>query len=730
MTDTPAVAIIGMSGRFPGADSVTRLWADLRDGVCSICDFDPAELLAEGEDEAQLRHPAYVRSRGFLEDADRFEAELFAFNRAEAAVLDPQHRQLLETAWSALEDAGINPQSAPGRTGVYVGGSSTEHQTAAQADRRLATELNPIQLRVLTDREFLAPWLSYKLNLDGPSMTVQTACSTSLTAIHVAAQALLLGECDAALAGGVSVDSIRKRGYRFQEGGILSPDGRCHPFTEDARGAVPGSGVGVVVLRRLDDALADGDPIRAVIRGSAVTNDGSLRIGFTAPGVDKQMAAIVEAWATAGLAPTAAQYIEMHGTGTDLGDRIELSAVTAALGGSGGSADAGAGTDANPGADPEGGPAFGAGRCAIGSIKSNLGHLDAAAGVAGLIKVVLMLEHRYLVPTANVGRPRPELASDQSLLDLVTTAQPWPDPVSGGPRLAGVTSVGIGGTNVHMVLEQAPEPAPLSQVRGQKDAAATGEASGSWQILPLSARTEAQLATLAERLAQTLDSPGAPTLADTAHTLQTGRASFAARACIVAQDAASAAEALRALASSPSPSSSQVSSHGPDRLMELAAAWTRGESTTWPPTDGARHVHLPTYPFAGEHYGAYSLDKPSSPAAQPTEPGATSDQTSAEGAATVSETMVAQLLADSLGLKEPDEMELTFFGAGGDSLAAIHLVDRLQDQFGVEIPLELFLDQLPLRELAASIAATCNGAGAEDSLLGALLDEIDVESTA
>jgi 3-oxoacyl-[acyl-carrier-protein] synthase II len=756
MTDTPAVAIIGMSGRFPGAGGIPELWANLRDGVCSISDFDPADLLAAGEDAALVHHPSYVRSRAFLADADRFEPQLFAFNRAEAAVLDPQHRLLLETAWSALEDAGISPKRPPGRTGVYVGGGTTEHMVAAQADRRLATEMNPMQLRVLTDREFLAPWLSYRLDLDGPSMTVQTACSTSLTAIHLAAQALLLGECDAALAGGVSVDSVRKHGYRYQEGGILSPDGRCRPFDENARGTVPGSGAGIVVLRRLDDALAEGDPVRAVIRGSAVTNDGSRRIGFTAPGMEMQVAAIVEAWATAGLEPASAQYIEMHGTGTDLGDRIELAAVTSAR------AETGTDTDTSTSTSTDTSTGMGTGtkvaaeagttRCAIGSVKSNLGHLDAAAGVTGLIKVVLMLENRCFVPTVNVSRPRPELVSDRATLTLPTSAQPWPDPISGGPRLAGVTSLGIGGTNVHMVLAQAPEPAPRAarphdgetsgrandemggemrgrannEMRGEVSGEVSGKADGPWQILPLSARTEAQVAVLAENLAQSLDSPGAPALADAAHTLQTGRGYLAARCCVVARDTGSAVAALRALASSPNPS--RVSGHGPDPLMDLAEVWTGGGSVDWPPTGDARRVHLPTYPFAGERYGAYALVKPAGAAPQAAEPGTAPARGREEGESSVGADGIARLLAQSLGLTEPGEMELTFFGAGGDSLAAIHLLDRLQEEFGLEVPLEFFLDQVPLRELAASIAATRTGEGAQDNLLADLLDEVENET--
>lgn len=660
MTET-AVAIVGVAGRFPGAPDLDTYWANLRAGACAITDFAADEL------DGDPNRPGFVRSAGYLPDADRFEAELFGVNRREAAILDPQHRLLLETAWQALEDAGYDPRNAPPRTGVYVGGSPTEHMVAAAADPALAAELGAMQVRTLTDREFLAPWLSYRFALDGPSLTVQAACATSLAAVHVAAQALLLGECDTALAGGVSVASVHRRGYQYQEGGILSADGRCRPFDARADGTVPGSGVGVVVLRRLDDALAAGDPVYAVLLGSAVTNDGAAKLGFTAPGVDRQTAAVVEAWAAAGLAPSAAQYVEAHGTATRLGDRVELAALTAA-----------AGEDA------------GTGRIALGSVKSAIGHLDAAAGVAALIKVVLMLRHRTLVPSAGVTTPHPELALDRTPFRLQTGTADWPAPAD-GPRLAGVTGVAIGGTNVHLVLAE-PPPVDREPV-----------AVGRPEILPVSARTPAQLAVLAGRLAAALRSPDAPALADVGHTLRTARAGLPVRAAAVASDAGSAAAALDAIAAG----------RTPDPADPTAAAWVRGDEVDWPAAaPGARRTHLPGYPFAGEHRGALALPVPGEPA--PLRPAPPTDTRAA----------VLELLSATLGLSGPDDLDETYFAAGGDSLTAVLLVGRLHDEHGLDVPVELFLEQLTIRELADRIVAP---AGAGDDLLDSLLDEIEAQ---
>jgi acyl transferase domain-containing protein/acyl carrier protein len=735
MTDVAAVAVVGMAGRFPGARDVGEYWENLRRGVCSISDFGEQELIADGADPAEVRRAGYVRAKGYLAGADRFEADLFGFNRTEAAALDPQHRLLLETTWAALEDAGYDPRGAPPRTGVYVGGSRTEHMLAAAVDRRLSADLGAMQLRTLTDREFLAPWISYRLGLTGPSMTVATACSTSLTAVHLAVQALLLGECDAALAGGVSLDSVRKRGYLYQEGGIFSPDGRCRPFDESSAGTVGGNGVGVVVLRRLDDAIADGDPIRAVIHGTAVTNDGSAKVGFTAPGVDRQSAAIVEAWSMAGLDPSAAQYLELHGTGTELGDRVELAAAAAAVG------------------DAPGAP------CGIGSVKSNIGHLDAAAGVASLIKVVLMLGHATMAPTANVVRPHPDLVGPHaSLFRLVTAETSWDAPVV-GPRLAGVSALGIGGTNVHVVVGEGPETT-RSPVPDRVE------------LLPLSARSDEQLAEVARRLAGVLRSAGGPALSDVAHTLRAGRAPLPVRGRVVAATAEAAADALEALADgSPTPArrdpaapagSAAGAGLGPTgegaALWALGERWVRGEDVDWPASAaGARRVHLPTYPFAGQSWGSLALDDFAVPA--PGEPagdagpagnggpgqhgGATSHGgarpagSSRDGGASepggpppgdgrpgrLTEAAVTELLAVSLGLAGPQDLESLYFGVGGDSLTAVHLVSRLHDDFGVDVPIELFLEPLTLRQLAGRIVAIADGA--DDALLAALLDEAE-----
>ncbi|MEY9994218.1 3-oxoacyl-[acyl-carrier-protein] synthase II [Streptomyces sp. V4I8] len=703
-----AVAVVGMSGRFPGAPDLDTYWANLRAGVCSLSTFTEQELLADGADAAEVRHPAYVAAQGRLPDADRFEADLFGFSRAEAAALDPQHRVLLETAWAALEDAGYAPLTAPSaaaaagpsRTGVYVGGSPTEHALASGTDPALAASIGALQVRILTDREFLAPWISYRLGLDGPSMTVQTACSTSLTAVHLAVQALLLGECDAALAGGVAIGSVRRQGYVHYQGGIFSPDGRCRPFDEKAAGTVPGSGVGVLVLRRLEDALADGDPVRAVIRGTAVTNDGSGKVGFTAPGVDRQTAAITEAWAAAGLEPSAAQYVEAHGTGTELGDRIELEAASTAFAG---------GTEGRV-ADGRTGTGIG-----IGSVKSNIGHADAAAGAASLIKTILMLEHRTLAPTVDVTSPVAGLR--ESPLRLVTQAEEWPGR-AGLPRLAGVTSVGIGGTNVHVVVQEAPGRPAHTRTAAHPVAQPT--------VLPLSARTERQLAALADRLAtrlRTTDAPPPP-LADVAHTLRTGRVGMPVRAYVVASDAREAADKLTALAGGRRDTTTDP----------LGEAWLRGEEVNWPaPDGGVRRVSLPTYPFAGESYGALTLRRPAAPDAQepqgPEEPEQSQQtQRPRESDQDELEDRVAELVIEALDLTGAADLGQTYLQAGGDSLTAVHLAGRLRDDLGIDVPIQLFLEPITLKDMTHRIVDMKQNGAADGGALDALLSEFEAES--
>lgn len=507
-----AVAIVGMSGRFPGAGDLDEFWTNLRLGVDSITDFTQEELIADGVDPAEVAKGAYIRSKGVLTDADRFDADLFGFSPKDAEILDPQHRLLLETAWSALEDAGYNPRAVPAPTGVYVGGGLTDHAIAVLSDARLQRELGRTQLALLTDKDTLASWISYRLGLNGPSAVVGTACSTSLTAVHMAVQSLLLGECDIAVAGGVGVDTLAKRGYVHQEGGIASSDGRCRPFDVHSSGAVPGNGVGLVVLRRYEDALRDGDRVHCLVRGSAVTNDGAAKIGFTAPGTAGQVAAITQAMAAAGVTPQEIQYLEAHGTGTRLGDQIEVSAATEAFGA------------------PAGAPQW----CGIGSVKSNIGHLDTAAGIAGLLKTVLMLKNRQLVPMANFTAPNPALGLGATPFRVVDRTAPWPRP-DGGRRLAGVSSIGMGGTNVHMILEEAPDeeeqPAP----------------DDGPQLLVLSALTGRGLAAGAEALAARLARHDDVPLSDVVHTLRTGRAELQTRGYVVARGRESAVRELRSM---------------------------------------------------------------------------------------------------------------------------------------------------------------------------------------
>ncbi|MEM9385013.1 MAG: SDR family NAD(P)-dependent oxidoreductase [Pseudomonadota bacterium] len=523
-----AIAIVGMSGRFPGAPSVAALWELLRTGSRGIRTLSEAELAAAGVPERQLRDPAYVRARGVLEEVAGFDAGLFGMSPREAAFTDPQHRLFLECAFEALEDAAI----APGgdlRAGIYGGVSASSYfanQILAGADPLHADGdlIDRLRLGSLgTEKDFFTTRVSYRLDLRGPSVDVQSACSSSAVAVHLAAQALLMHSCDVALAGGASIFVPTTQGYLAQEGGVLSPDGHCRPFDSGARGTVPGSGVGVVVLRRLEDALADGDPIRAVLRGSAINNDGAVKVGFGAPGVDGQADVVAEALAVAGVDPDTIGFVETHGTGTRLGDPIEIAALRKAFGDSPGE------------------------RCALGAIKASIGHLDAAAGVAGLIKAVLALEHATLPPQPEFEAINPDIALGERFY-VPQSASEW-RPANGAPRRASVSAFGIGGTNVHLVLEQAPECTArvnAQAVSASADAAANAAEGPLPVLLPLSAQTPAALAARGEALAVALErqSP-APSLQDVGATLRQGRRVMAARCAIAATDGADAAARLR-----------------------------------------------------------------------------------------------------------------------------------------------------------------------------------------
>jgi acyl transferase domain-containing protein/thioesterase domain-containing protein/acyl carrier protein len=503
-----------MAGRFPGARNVAAFWGNLRDGVESIRPLGDDELRAAGVDAATLADPAYIKSAAVLDDIDQFDAPFFGFSPRDAAIMDPQHRQFLECAWEALEDAGRTPERFSGLIGVFAGcGMNAYFMFNLLSNPQLLKSVGLFLLRHTgNDKDFLSTRASYCFNLTGPSVNVQTACSTSLVAVHTACQSLLSGECDMALAGGVTIELPHGRGYFYQEGEIMSPDGHCRAFDERAQGTIFGSGVGVVVLRRLADALKDGDQIHAVIKGSAVNNDGSGKVGYFAPSVDGQSRAIREALSVADVSADSIGYVETHGTGTPVGDLIEIAALTQAFR---------AQTDRR-------------GFCAIGSLKTNIGHLDTAAGVAGLIKVVLALKHQLLPPSLNCERPNPAFGFENTPFTVNTRLTEWR---SGGlPRRAGISSLGIGGTNVHAVIEEAPAHA--------------GEQSHkSRQLLLLSAQSAAALDRATRRLADFLerdsDRPSNLALADVAFTLQEGRRRFPHRRAVVCTNREDAVLALR-----------------------------------------------------------------------------------------------------------------------------------------------------------------------------------------
>src|SRR6185369_614401 len=429
-----------------------------------------------------------------------FDASFFGLTANEATVMDPQHRLFLECAWEALEDAALDPERFPGRMSVFAGcGQSSYLFQQLLGNDDLVQALGRLQVSLLNDRDFLATQTAYRLGLSGLAATVQTACSTSLVAVHLACQSLLAGESDAALAGGVSISLPQTGGYLYQEGGVLSPDGHCRAFDAAAKGALPGSGCGVVALKRLSAALADGDPIHAVIRGTAAANDGAARMGFTAPGVEGQMAVIAESLGVAGVEPETIGYVEAHGSGTPLGDPIEISALTRAYRTRTGET----------------------GFCPIGSVKTNIGHLDTAAGVAGLIKTVLALEHAAVPPSLHFERPNPQIDFAGSPFYVNARLAPWP--ARSAPRRAGVSSFGLGGTNVHAVLEQAPDPEPSAPSR-------------PLQLLTLSARSKAALDRMAARLREALESSPDMNLADAAFTLQAGRKAFRHRRAVLCAD--------------------------------------------------------------------------------------------------------------------------------------------------------------------------------------------------
>jgi acyl transferase domain-containing protein/2-polyprenyl-3-methyl-5-hydroxy-6-metoxy-1,4-benzoquinol methylase/acyl carrier protein len=503
-THEESIAIIGMSGRFPGAKNIDEFWQNLKAGVESISFFSDQELLASGIDPAILKNSNYVKAKGVLDNVAEFDAAFFGFSPKEAEITDPQQRLFLECAWEALENAGYDPKTYSGSIGVYGGVNSISAYLLQNlyTNQEIKETGDYFQISMHNSNDFVCTRVSYKLDLSGPSITVQTACSTSLVAVAMGYQSLLDYQCDIVLAGGASITLPQKSGHLYQEGMIMSPDGHCRAFDAKARGTVNGNGVGIVVLKRLTDALADGDHICAVIRSVAINNDGASKISYAAPSLDAQTRAIAQTLTFAEISPETISYVETHGTGTSLGDLIEIGALTQAFR---------AQTDKK-------------GYCALGSVKTNIGHLDTAAGISGLIKTVLALEHQLIPPSLHFETPNPKLDLDNSPFYVNTKLSEWKTTKT--PRRAGVNSFGMGGTNAHVILEEAPNK--KSKINDQKSKC-------PWQLLLLSAKTDTALKTATTQLVEHLKQHLDLNLADVAYTYQIGRCAFNQRRILVCQ---------------------------------------------------------------------------------------------------------------------------------------------------------------------------------------------------
>ncbi|WP_128980750.1 beta-ketoacyl synthase N-terminal-like domain-containing protein [Streptomyces roseicoloratus] len=648
-TRDDAIAIVGMAGRFPGAPGTAELWRLLVEGREAVREFSAEELRAAGVPQERSAAANYVTRGAALEDADLFDAAFFGYTQRDAKLMDPQHRVFLTCAWEALEDAGTPPGAEYGPIGVFAGSSLSSYLLAnvlRSGEFADAALTYPVLLG--NDKDFLATRVSYKLDLRGPSMSVQTACSSSLTAVQLACAALTRGEIKAALAGGVSITFPQTAGYAHQEGGIMSRDGHCRPFDADASGTVKGNGCGVVVLKRLQDALDEGDRVYAVVRGIAVNNDGSDKIGFTAPGTAGQQAVVRAAVAAAGIDPADIGYVEAHGTGTAVGDPLEISSLAAAHAAVGGPA-------------PD---------CLIGSVKANLGHLDAAAGVTGLIKAALALHHQTVPPQINHARPNAHLNWDKLPYTVSTEAVRFTDAPL---KAAAVSAFGLGGTNAHAVLTVPPAPA----------APAPAE-DGVRHPVVISARTVDALRRLAADLARRIsDGPDVPELADLAYTLTAGRALLPVRHGFTAATLDEARAELEALAAGAAADATPLTWQGPAR----------------------RKVTLPGQPLDPQRYWI----EPDAPrAAEPAEAAVPAGrETPAADARSVLDRVIL-IVAQRLDVPEL-EADADFYDMGGDSLLAVEVVTALAEEFSVDLDFDEFAALRTPEQMAARIHEALTG---------------------
>lgn len=680
------IAIVGMACRFPGARTVEEFWQNLCDGRDSTTFHTEEELLESGVDPTLLCDPNYVRAGQFLPDIEIFDADYFRITSDEAEILDPQQRHFLECAVEALEDSGHNPGACPGRIGVYAGaGLNTYLLENLHEHYRKANPLGRYRIMVANDKDFLATRVAYKLDLRGPAVNINTACSTSLVAVHTACLGLLNGDCDLALVGAVHLTMPPAAGYLHQNGMIFSPDGRCRAFDAQAQGTVVGDGVGAVVLKPLRDALMDGNEIRAVIKGSGINNDGASKAAYSAPSVNGQVAVITDALTVAGCHADSITYIEAHGTATALGDPVEVAALTQAFRSQ---------TDRT-------------GYCALGSVKTNIGHLDAAAGMAGLMKTALMLQHRRLVPSLHFTAPNPEIDFADSPFRVNTELRNWP--ADRAPRRAGVSSFGIGGTNAHVVLEEPPARAPVKP-------------SESDELLVLSARSSYALEELTQNLIRYFERHPELDLRDVARTLGEGRRSHPHRRAVVCRDVQDAVAALNDqhrmrtahaevdhAAVDVARLLKETSAQPRDVVLATVAdLWLAGADIDWVAFySGGQHrlTSLPTYPFKGMRYWINVGPERQTPARQNKlrhRLDATEDGAKAQLVVSFIQNQVAQMIGNGTGsLPDPDA---NLIELGLDSLILLEIAAKLSDELERQVPSLLFLDHPTISDFVGNLS--------------------------
>lgn len=636
--DQNGIAIIGMSARFPGAHNTEMFWNNLCKGIESITQFSD-EVLSRSD----LEDPNYVKARGIIDHVADFDAAFFGISAREAELTDPQHRLFLECCYQSLENAGYAPDQYKGEIGVYAGASSeSSYYYNILINPQLQKESEKDQLRLGNEPDYLTTRVSYKLNLRGPSMAIQTACSTSLVTVCVACSQLLAYQCDVALAGGVTISIPQERGYHHQEGMIFSSDGHCRPFNANSDGTVPANGVGVVVLKRLDEAVRDGDHIYAVIRGFGLNNDGSNKIGYSAPSIEGQANAMRRAFKMAGITPETISYIETHGTATPLGDPIEIQSLR---------------------------EVFGASKqkqCAIGSVKSNIGHLMETAGIAGLIKSALAVKYKTLPASLHFENANPHIDFEESPFYVIRDTKPWKE----SPRRALVNSLGFGGTNAHVILEESPE-VDLRENDCQQ------------HLFILSAKTTTALHSMVENLRSYLEEHPELDLRDVAYTLQVGRTAFSYRKAFIASNRK---EILQQLAEDNEIDEAMT------ELERIGFDWVHGKSVDWSLHHkgvGYRRVPLPNYPFERKRYW---LDFKS-------------EKTKKKEKQSVLiniDKILVEIWKEHLGLETIDIND-NFFDLGGDSFLAIQMLPKIQEVLGVSLKVNTLLQFPTIAKLSAFV---------------------------